>query len=500
MTTASAAGPASTDPVAAGAFGTAEIHETHTGIVVLVGDRAYKAKKPVVTDFVDFSTSQLREQVCAREVLLNSRLAPDSYLGLAHLSDPAGGAPEPVIVMRRYPDAYRLASMVTRGEPVEHHLAAIAQMLADFHADGPRSRTIEACATASATRARWLDNLTELRRYTGTVVASELVSEVERLAIQFIAGREVLFAERISDRRIVDGHGDLLADDVFCLPDAPVMLDCLEFDDRLRYVDGIDDAAFLGMDLEYLGREDLSEYFLDAYRHRAEDPAPAALVHFYVAYRAVVRAKVDCIRVDQGHPSAARDADRHLGVALEHLRTGTVRLILVGGNPGTGKTTLAHALADRIRAQVISTDDVRRELQQSGDIDGVAGTYNAGLYSSDKVAAVYRAMLSRAAPLLASGRSVILDGTWRDPLHRQWAYEIARQHICPTVELECTVAPDEAATRILGRRSSSSDATPQLAAAMARDEQAWRGVHRIDTSRPLGDSVAEAQQHCYLAT
>ena len=109
------------------------------------------------------------------------------------------------------------------------------------------------------------------------MIPRESLREIARLAAQFRRGRAVLFAERITDQRIVDGHADLLADDIFCLPEGPVMLDCLEFDDHLRYVDIIDDAAFLAMDLEFLGRKDLGDYFLDEYCRRARDAAPQAL-------------------------------------------------------------------------------------------------------------------------------------------------------------------------------------------------------------------------------
>lgn len=477
----------------------AEIHETHTGVVVLIGDRAYKVKKPVVTDFLDFSTPERRERVCADEVVLNRRLAPDSYLGVAHLSDPEGGPAEPVIVMRRHPDSCRLAAMVTRDEPVRQHLSAIADVLARFHAGAARSGAIDVAGTVATVTTRWQENLTELRRYTGTVVSSDRLSEVQRLAMQFIAGRPVLFAQRISDRRIVDGHGDLLADDVFCLPDGPELLDCLEFDEHLRHVDCIDDAAFLAMDLEFLGRNDLSEFFTDEYRHRADDQAPASLTHFYMAYRAVVRAKVECIRADQGRRSAAADAQTHLDLALEHLRAGTVKLVLVGGGPGTGKTTLARTLAPRLGAQVISTDDVRRELLESGALDGSVGIVDAGLYRPDKVSAVYDTVLHRASALLATGRSVILDGTWRDPSHRERAHDLAEQMSCPMVELACTVPLDIAEARIAGRRDTTSDATPRIAEALSNGEGTWSGAHPIDTSGTLVDSVAEAQERCCLA-
>ncbi|MGH3642555.1 MAG: AAA family ATPase, partial [Mycobacterium sp.] len=414
-------------------------------------------------------------------------------------TDPAGGDAEPVVVMRRYPDALRLASMVRRGEPVEGHLSAIADRIARFHSEAVRGPRVDACAKVPAMRARWRSNLTELRHYVGSALTAESVTEVERLAMQFIDGRAALFNSRITDRRIVDGHGDLIADDVFCIPDGPVLLDCLEFDDTLRYVDGLDDAAFLAMDLEFLGRPDLGEFFLEEYRRRAEDSAPASLAHFFIAYRAVVRAKVDCIRANQGQAGAVSDARRHLDLALRHLRAGTVRLVLVGGGPGTGKTTLAHALRDRLDAQVISSDDIRRDMQTHGELCGARGVYNAGLYSSDKVDAVYTTMLRQADLLLAGGQQVILDATWRDLRHRLKARDAAREGHCPIIELACTVSVTEAVSRIAARSVTTSDATASIASAMARGDQTWAGAHHIDTSRPLGDSVAEAQELCCLA-
>ena len=462
----SAAAMTTTDPLRELLHAPAAIHETHTGMVFLVGDRAYKVKKPVVTDFLDFSTPQRREQVCAREVLLNSRLAPDSYLGVAHFDNVGQAMPEPVIVMRRYPDSLRLSTMAAAGEPMDKHIVRIAEALARFHDDAARSPAIDDCARMPAITTRWDENLTELRRYLDTVLSSERLSEVARLATKFTSGRPDLFAERIADRRIVDGHGDLLADDIFCLPDGPVLLDCLEFDDRLRYVDCVDDAAFLAMDLEFVGREDLADEFTSHYLRLTGDPAPKSLWHFYIAYRAVVRAKVDCIRFDQGAAGAVADAQHHLDIALAHLRAGTVRLILVGGGPGTGKTTLAHALAEPMGAEVISTDEVRRGLRESGDIDGPEGMLNAGLYSTDNVQAVYDTVLRRASTALARGRSVILDGTWRDPRQRQRARDVADEHCSPTVELACTAPLSEAVTRINTRPPGSSDATPHIAAAM----------------------------------
>lgn len=330
-----------------------DVRETHTAVVVLAGDRAFKAKKPVVTDFCDFRTAEQRERACIREFELNSRLAAQSYLGIAHLSDPSGGHAEPVVVMRRYRDKQRLASMVTAGLPVEGALDAIAEVLARFHQRAQRNRCIDTQGEVGAVARRWHENLAELRHHADKVVSGDVIRRIEHMVDEFVSGREVLFAGRIKEGCIVDGHADLLADDIFLVDGEPALLDCLEFEDELRYLDRIDDAAFLAMDLEFLGRKDLGDYFLAGYAVRSGDTAPASLRDFYIAYRAVVRAKVECVRFSQGKPEAAADAVRHLIIATQHLQHATVRLALVGGNPGTGKSTLARGVAELVGAQVI---------------------------------------------------------------------------------------------------------------------------------------------------
>lgn len=216
--------------------------------------------------------------------------------------------------------------------------------------------------TRDALSSRWEASFAQVRALTGEVSVPDGLPEVEQLVRRYLAGRERLFDSRIQQRRVVDGHGDLLAEDVFCLDDGPRVLDCLEFDDRLRYVDGLDDAAFLAMDLEQLGAPEEAAYFLARYSEYSGDPAPPSLWHHYVAYRAFVRAKVSLIQARQGTPGMEAASQRLVATTLRHLRTSAVGVTVVGGLPGSGKSTLSGALADRLGVTLLSSDRMRKEL------------------------------------------------------------------------------------------------------------------------------------------
>ena len=266
---------------------------THSGAVILVGDRAYKLKRPVKVGFLDFTDVERRREVCLRELSLNRRLAPDVYLGLGAIQDPVSGA-EPVVVMRRLPSARRLSALVARGASVEESLRILARQMAVFHTHAARSREIDAEGTRDAIRQRWTDSFDQVRA-TGSTLDPAVVEEIAGLTLRFLDGRSPLFDARVAAGRVVDGHGDLLAEDIFCLDDGPRVLDCLEFDDRLRHLDQLDDVCCLAMDLERLGAPAAASAFLGDYLELTGDTAPPAMLHHFVAYRAFVRAKVGCL-------------------------------------------------------------------------------------------------------------------------------------------------------------------------------------------------------------
>ena len=481
--------------------GAVDVRETHIGVVFLLGERAYKVKKPVTTGFLDFSTPERRLAACRREVELNRRLAPDVYLGVSSVSSPAlppygrpggDGAPvEHLVVMRRMPDDRRLSTLIRAGVPVREHLRALARSVAAFHSAAARDPEVTAEGSRDALGARWAANVEQVRAGR-TVLAPEAVDTVDRLATRFLAGRGPLFSERCADWRIVDGHGDLISDDIFCLDDGPRALDCLEFDDKLRYLDGLDDVAFLAMDLERLGRPDLANAWLDDYVEFSGDPAPVALRHHYVAYRGFVRAKVACLRHEQGDATAAADAKRDADLALRHLEAGAVRLALVGGLPGTGKTTLAGALADRFGAVLLSTDLLRKEIAGLSPTEPAAAAYEEGLYTVQHTDETYALLLCRAGELLNRGESVVLDASWTHARHRVAAAELARRTHSDLVALHCRVPADVASARMANRGPIASDATAAVSRAMSTTADPWPDASTVCTSGAPAASLERA--------
>lgn len=469
-----------------------QLRETHSGVVLLYGDRAYKTKKPIATDFLDFSTHARRERACARELELNRRMSPDVYLGVAHLDDPAGGPAEPVLVMRRMPEDRRLSNTLSDPDAGRGELSALARTLAAFHAAAARGPDIDAEGTPRRLRARWDALITPLRTVSADIVDTTRIDRVRYLAGRYIDGRTALLHNRIDSGRIVDGHGDLLAEDIFDLPDGFRVLDCLEFDDRLRYVDVIDDIAFLAMDLEFRGHREPARQFLLDYVSAAADPAPVSLIDHYIAYRAMVRAKVDIVRLAQGDVTARPRALHHLDIAVRHLEHSRIRLALVGGLPGTGKSTLARALAAEVGAVVISSDTVRRQLRDAGTVTGEIGHFGEGAYAAAAKTTVYTEMLARARSYLAHGVSVILDASWTSAAERTRATELAAELAVDVVEIRCECPQSEAARRIEHRADGDSDATAAIAAAMSTSQSPWLTASIIDTSAAPDAATADA--------
>jgi len=471
----------------------ADIRETHCAVVVFLGDRAYKLKKPVDLGFLDFRTRAARERACRRELELNRRFAPDVYLDTLDVVGPDGAPCDHLLVMRRMPEARRLATLVVEGVDVDDDLRRLARLLAVSHAAAETGPEIATEGRPTALRDRWTANIAAVRSH--AIVAADVVAESEYLALRYIAGREPLLEYRADNGLIRDGHGDLLAEDVFCLPDGPRALDCLDFSDRLRWMDVLDDAACLAMDLERLGAPRLAASFMRWYEEFSGIPQPVSLEHHYIAYRAFMRAKVAGVRAGQGVPTEVPVAQRLADISLRHLRAARVRLVLVGGAPGTGKSTLAEALSDRIGATLLRADRVRKEVVGIDPRTHAPAEPGQGIYDRATTNRTYDELLRRAEQALAMGESVVLDASFASAEHRVAAEALARRASADFAALRCAAPIDVLRHRLAARHrvpAAWSDADERIGVRLAREAEKWPSGAEIDTAGSAEKAVEQA--------
>jgi predicted kinase len=344
-------------------------------------------------------------------------------------------------------------------------------------------------ATAAGLAKFWASSLTDMQPLVGTLFDSDEFDEVRGLATEYLDHHDDLFDRRRRDGFVRDGHGDLIADDIFVLPDGPRILDCLAFDDVYRVSDVLADIAFLVMDVERLAGREPARHLMQSYCRYTGEHHPSSLAHHYVAYRAHVRAKVAALRWSDGDRDSALLARTHHAQACDHLRRARSTVVLLGGGPGTGKTTLAAELGERMGWLTIDSDTIRKDLRRI-DHDDHRVDQHPELYDEATTEATYAELIDRGASVLHAGDSVILDATWARHAHRERARAAALAAGARLIEIECLLDADVARRRIADRRRSESDvsdATPGLVGAV-RDP--WHAATRVDTAGPV-QSVCE---------
>ncbi len=472
----------------------ADVAETHVSTVFFAGERAYKLLKPVSTGFLDFSTSALRLRAAEREMELNRRIAPDVYLGLADV-DEDGSIVDRFIVMKRMPADRRFSTLLSSSD----HLAQVrrvARSVAQFHASLDPIRDQPSPASKAAVKKNWDDNVEAMRPHVGSVLDPVHFGRIGELYERFIAAREPLFRQRIESGLVRDGHGDLTAEDIFCLDDGPRILDCLAFDDSLRISDVLLDVAFLAMDIERLAGPPSAAHFMQSYTEFSNEHHPASLLHHYVAYRAHVRAKVACLRLSQGNVESADLARSYLELCERHLESAAVRLVLVGGSPGTGKTTLANALGAHRNWIVLNSDELRKDIAGRGHHDREVAPFGEGIYSEEFNRRTYSVMLERARYLLQQGETVILDASWPTAELRSLARGAAHSGGAELHEFECVLPVEQCKVRISERllkpeRDDFSDATPAIVETAIANREAWPEATVLDSLRSVTDLRAD---------
>jgi uncharacterized protein len=495
-----------------------ELRQTHTSYVLLAGEFAYKIRKAVRFAFIDCSTAARRRALCQRELELNRRLSPDVYLAVVAIVQNGGGiildqssdnradALEFAVKMRRLLEDQRLDLMIKRKAATANYVTDIADTIKSFHSNTPNTHSWAYGAAASIWRLT-IGNLVEIEQLAPGEHLLKKIAQVEAYSRRYIAGHWELLNSRAREGRVHDGHGDLRADAIYLTSNGIRIIDCLEFDERLRYGDIVNEVAFLAMDIERLGQPDLSRELL---AHFISDPDIPLLIDFYKCYRATIRAKVELLRsrqedcAAQETQNALASASCLLDLALDYAQ-GPKALLIVCGASGTGKSTLAAVLSEHLACDIFSSDVVRKRLAGVEPNTPAAALYDQGIYTPEFTNRVYASLLMEAKGLLSMGKGVILDATFGKRNLRQLAIETATLVGVKPLFIECRADKDVIIRRLSDRGKDSqrvSDATVEIYLTQMEefeplDEVPSTSRHVVDTTTEIGAAVLEIERRVY---
>ncbi|HYH19730.1 MAG TPA: AAA family ATPase [Azospirillum sp.] len=478
--------------------------DTHGAVVFLAGDRALKLKRAVRFPYMDFSTAERRRAACEAELRLNRRTAPTLYRGVLPVVRTPGGVlalggegevVDWVVDMRRFDGALLFDRLADRGALTPALMRDLAEAVAAFHRDAePRPDG----GGAAAMRAVVDGNLEELRQR-ADLFDPAVVARLAALSGAALERHGGLLETRRAGGFVRHCHGDLHLRNIVLLDGRPTLFDGIEFDESFAVVDVLYDLAFLLMDLDRRGLWDLANAVFNRYMELTGDYGGLPLLPLFLSVRAAVRAKVEAAAAAAQTDAAAvgerrREAVAYLGHAVAALRPEPPRLVAVGGLSGTGKTTLARALAPDLGsppgALVLRSDVLRKRLFGRADTERLPEE----AYAPDVTARVYADIAGRARAALAAGIPVVADAVYAHPEERAAIEAAAAQAGAPFRGLWLEAALPVRAGRVEGRAADASDAT----AAVVRRQEGYDlgslGWVRVNAAANPSEVLAVARE------
>jgi len=476
--------------------------QTHISSVFLTGQRVYKLKKPVDFGFLDFTTLEKRAHFCREELRLNSRLAPSVYLGVEPITRSGGrlqigGQGEVVdwlVVMRQMDSRLMGLEVLKRGELGQEQIEALVEELVPFYRQAATGQGVDEFGGLETIRFNTDENFAQTADHVGVCLSEDRYGEIKDYTNNFMAERADLFERRIAEGRIRECHGDLHLANI-CFEEPPIIYDCIEFNQRFRCSDVAADVAFLAMDLDFHGLQDLSAHLVGTYIERSGDQELGELIDFYKCYRAYVRGKIHAFTFDdqnvRGQNKAANLALARRYFALAHAYAqGRSRpmLFVVYGLMGTGKSSLARWMWGQFGWPLLRSDVVRKKLAGLAETTKVPEKFNQGLYSPEMSARTYEEMFARAEGFLQAGVSVVLDASFKAQDERDQAADLAGKTGAGLLFVQTACEPDEQRGRLERRweKGEVSDGRVEL-----MDDQA-------EVFAPPG--AAEQGRHVVIAT
>ena len=448
-----------------------ECFETHGNLVFLAGPDAWKIKRAVQFRYMDFSTLEKRRAACMREVEVNRQFAPELYLGCVPIRrapggglafDGSGNTVEWAVHMRRFEQAALLSNLAQRDGITGEIAKSLADIVYESHASAARA-TPPPSGTASMRRLA--DGLGR------SLSSSQVFSDKDARQFSDAVARQLDRLAPTLDERARRGcvrrcHGDVHLANIVMWHGRPVLYDAIEFDEAIATIDTLYDLAFLLMDLDRHGQRPAANIVLNRYLWRSQsdlDLGGLAALPLFLALRAAVRAMVTVDRANQESADAqSRDYQRARGyfsAALNYLVPLSPRLVAVGGLSGTGKTTLAAALAPGLGAAPgavhLRSDLERKALAGVGELERLPES----AYTPDARRRIYDVLERKARLALEAGHSVIADAVYTGTQERLGIEATAAGLGVPFHGLWLTADPEAVMARVGQRSNDASDAT-----------------------------------------
>lgn len=453
--------------------GKVKLVETHISYVFLAGEFAYKVKKPIQTDFLDYTTLERRQRCCQEELRLDRRYAPELYLevvpiyGEGSLIAPADDATQPIeyaVKMRRFPDGALLSERIEAGRLSTGEVIQLAVAVADFHR--------QACACASATANAWPDFLFDNSKQLFAPIAQAVsgatantLRVVQAWSNDYFTQHQATFVERAHAGRIRECHGDLHLQNVVCWQGRLMPFDGIEFNERLRWIDVLSDAAFLAMDLAARDHLDLSRTFMNAYLEQTGDHGSLNVLRWFLCYRALVRALVASLRLQQPDLSETERTEtqqicqRHVDLAYRYTLREAPTLWITHGVSGSGKTTVSEHVVQRHEAFRLRSDIERKRRFGLSPTERPSAELQPKMYSEVENVRTYETLQQIARGILRAGYSVIIDATFLRQTQRQAFCDTASDEGAAFAILDCHTDPHTLRQRVADRMAQNSDAS-----------------------------------------
>jgi uncharacterized protein len=494
-----------------------KIIQTHASLVFLTGEYAYKIKKQVYLEFLDYSTLAKRKHFLEIELKLNKKIAPELYLAVIPIINQnnnltLGGTGEVVeytLQMRQFPQKNLFTNLLAANKlssdravyPKGNRLIELGKIVAQFHQTADTNEYISSFGTVAKIRVAIAQNYQQSQKYLGVVQTQTQLDKTKAYTDYFLSEREDLFNNRIKQHKIKECHGDLHLNNICLWQNKIQLFDRIEFNESFRFVDTFYDIAFTIMDLDTRSRPDLANVFLNSYLEYTGDWTGLLLLPFYLSRQAYVRGKVNSFLLDDPEVSVAskeqakKTASNYYRQAYQYTQTKSGSLILMSGLSGSGKSTVAHYLAKQQGAIHLRSDAVRKHLagipvDESGQDD---------LYSAEMTQKTYTRLLELGLLLAKEGFTVILDAKYDRLAQRQTAITQGNSQSIPIKIIQCNAPVSILRDRINKRQGDISDATADLITSQQANAEAITAAEKVYVTT-VDTSLANWQEQLTNAT